>query len=271
MKKFMVLALLTTAVTLSLPYKGECIERVVILAPAAADVLAQLGADESVVGVTNSVMEFPHAAKVGTHLNPGIEKVASLQPTLIIANSRFNPELAKRMGAECFVYEPRTLEGIIDAVRVLAQKIEKREAGEELASTLEDILNSLQRPENPPTVLYETRSTPVAIAKKQSIIKNTLEQAGMMYAYPQSTGMISAEYLLAHQPDFYIYQEGPMNKNPVSPLERVGWGGLRSCIWKVDEFDFARANTQLFTTVQELNTILNTDTPCETGKKRYPQ
>lgn len=247
------------------------IERVVILAPAAADVVFQLGAESSVVGVTNSVTEFPKAEKVGTHLNPGIEKVASLKPTLIVANTRFDAGLAKRMGAELFVYEPQSLDEIVESVRLLGQKIDKEATGRALAESLKSILDNLRVPSKPLTVLYETRSTPLAIAKEKSIIKNLLERAGLRYAYPRSTGMISAEYLLANQPDIYIYQQGPMNKNPVPPRERAGWERLQSCLWKVNEFDFARANTQLFTTVVKLNEILHADNPCEAGIERFAQ
>lgn len=271
MKKYTASVLTTLAVFLCLISNGWAIERVVILAPSAADVLFRLGAAESVVGVTNSVTEFPVAEKVGTHLNPGVEKVASLKPTLIIGSSRFDPALAQRMGAEFFLYEPKTLEEIIEAVRVLGQKIEQEEAGHALAASLETTLKTLRVPQKQLTVLYETRSTPLAIAKDKTIIKNLLEQAGMRYAYPHSTGMISAEYLLAHQPDVYMYQQGPMNKNPVPPLERSGWARLESCIWKVNEFEFARANTQLFTTVVELNAILNDNAPCPGGKARFPE
>lgn len=267
----MVSGLTTATVFLFLTHNAWAIERVVILAPAAADILYRLGAHDTVVGVTNSVAEFPEAVKVGTHLHPGIEKIALLRPTLIISSSKFDPELASRMGAEHFLYEPGTLDEIIEDIRILGRKIDRGEEGERLAGSLERILHSLRLPENPPTVVYETRSTPLAIAKNKTVIKDILERAGMRYAYPQSTGMVSAEYLLAYQPDYYMYQEGPMNKNPIPPHERNGWDRLASCVWKVDEFEFARANTRLFTTVSELNAILNSDSPCDAGKKRYPE
>lgn len=252
-----------------LTLSAEAKERVVVLAPAAADVIFRLGAGDSVVGVTNSVTEFPNATQVGTHLNPGIETVASLKPTLIISSSRFDPEMSSRMGAEHFVYEPKTLDAIIEDIRILAQKLGCEAQGEALALSLEQALLGLTLPENPPTVLYETRSTPLAVAKEHSIMKDILERAGLKYAYPQSSGIISAEYLLANQPDFYLYQVGPMNKNPVPPLERPGWNTLKSCLWKVEELAFARPNTQVFQTVLELNEILNSDSICQTGMKRY--
>lgn len=228
----------------------------VILAPAAADVLERLGAGSGVVGVTNSVEGFPAAVKVGTHLNPGVEKIASLRPELIITTSRFNPELAERMGAALFVYEPKTLDAIVENVRLLATEVGREEQGRALAEELQAVLDGLTQPDRKPTVLYETRSNPLAIAKDNSVIADLLERAGMRYAYPASTGTLSAEYLMANQPEYYIYQDGPMNRNPVAPAERSGWENFRARAWKVNEFDFARPNTTLFETARILNGII---------------
>lgn len=245
--------------------------RVVILAPAVADVLARLEAGSTVVGVTNTVKEFPQATRLGTHLNPGVEKIASLKPDLIIATGRFNPELAERMGAELFLYDPRTLEEIIEDIRILAGKIGRAKQGEKLAAELQSMLDGLRVPEHQPTALYESRSNPLSVAKKNSIIKNLLERAGFVYLYPESAGPTSAEYLLAHQPEFYLYQEGPMNRNPVPPHERPGWARLDSCIWKVDELEFTRANTQIFETLKTLNGILNAEDACTAGRMVYSE
>lgn len=278
-KKFTALGLLVVAIFLYLhgsPQADKKIDgepgtnpRVVILAPAAADVVERLGAGAYVVGVTNSVDSFPSAAKVGTHLNPGVEKIASLKPDLIVATSRFNPELAERMGAGIFVYEPKTMEGIIENIRLLADKIGKKEQGHILAGELQVTLDGLIQPQRKPAVLYETRSTPLAIAKDDTVIKDLLERSGMIYAYPENTGSLSAEYLLANQPEYYIYQDGPMNKNPVPPVERPGWENFKACYWKVNEFDFARPNTKIFETARILNGIINSDSPCVKGAELY--
>lgn len=240
-----------------------------VLAPAAADVLERLGAGDSVVGVTDNVDGFPEAAKVGTHLNPGVEKIASLRPGLIIATSRFSPELAERMGAALFIYEPKTLDAIIENVRLLAAEAGREEQGRALAEELQAMLDGLVPPGRSPTVLYETRSNPLAIARDNSVTTDLLERAGMRYAYPESIGTLSAEYLMANQPEYYMYQDGPMNRNPVTPSERPRWGNFRACSWKVNEFDFARPNTTLFETARILNDIINSENPCAQGAETF--
>ena len=269
MRKYTASACAAAAIILCLSANAIAAERIVVLAPAAADILLRLDAGNRVVGVTGSVEEFPAAVKVGTHLNPGIEKTASLKPDLIIASSRFDPELAGRMGARLFLYEPKTLDDIVSAVRALADAVGKQQEGARLAADLQAVLDGLKQPAHAPTVLYESRSTPVAVAKKHTVIRDVLERAGMRYAFQESTGAVSLEYLMAHQPEYYIYQEGPMNRNPVPPSQRQGWEHFASCTWKVNEFDFARPNTRLFETVQNLNALLHTDAPCDRGRAVY--
>ena len=232
-------------------------ERVVILAPAAADVVSRLGAADLVAGVTNSVVEFPAAARVGTHRGPEIEKIAALKPTLLITTAEFDPALAERLGAERFVYDPQTLDDIIAAMRALAARLGKEQEGAELGAHIAMLLGQLNPPAAQPTVLYEVRAEPLSVAGSRSIIQDLLEKAGFKYAHAGTSGLISVEYLLAHQPDYYIYQVGPMNKNPVPPRERPGWEGLKSYVWKVDELEFARPNIRMFETLLELSKVLN--------------
>ncbi len=261
---------MTAAIILCLSIDARATGRVVVLAPAAADILYRIGAADSVVGVTNNVAEFPEAAKVGTHLTPAVETIASLRPTLVITAPGFDGDTVRRMGAEQFVYAPETLREIIEDVRILANKIGKEAEGETLAASLEKVLNELRPVAGErPTVLYETRSTPLGLARNNTIMVDILETAGLRHAWPETGGTVSAEYLLGNSPDYYIYQEGPMNRNPVPPRERPGWGGLRACTWKVDEFAFARPNTRVFDTVRDLNAILTGDEPCRTGQKHY--
>ncbi len=242
----------------------------VVLAPAAADVLARLEAGPMVVGVTNTVTEFPEAARVGTHRNPGIEAIAAQRPSLLIAGPRFDPDLAQRLGCELYIYDPRTLDQIITTVRALGVRLHRKDQGEALAGELQAALDGLSLPKRRPTALFEARSTPLSVAGNSTITRDLLERAGMQYAFAGDTGLLAEEYLMAHQPEYYLYQSGPMNRNPLPPKERRGWSGFAACSWQVDEFAFSRANTRIFETLVELNALLNMEDPCAAGHKAWP-
>jgi iron complex transport system substrate-binding protein len=244
-------------------------ERIVILAPAAADIVHKLGAGGSVVGVTDTVAEFALAARVGTHLNPGIETIAALRPDLIIAAPRFPPELAERIGAALFVYDPGTLEDILHVIKDLAIRIGRERQGEELVLALRNMLDGLRTPPGAPGVVYEVRANPLSVARRDSLVVDVLKRAGLRPALPETSGMLSVEYLLVHQPDIYIYQIGPMNKNPLPPPDRPGWSTLGSCVWRVNEFEFSRANSRTFETVRQLNEIMNSGDICARGRDMY--
>lgn len=253
------------AVILCLSFRVCAEERIIILAPSAADIVRKLGAGDMVVGVTNNVKEFPQARKVGTHLSPGLEVMASLKPSLLITTSRFAPETAQRLGARQFIYDPRDLPGILTAINALAAELGREETGAALVAKLEARLDEIKPVANPPSVMYETRANPLSLAKDNTIIKSVLETAGFRYAYQGSSGVVSVEWLLVNQPDYYIYQIGPMNRNPQHPHDRAGWGDFKACIWAVDEFAFARANTRLFDLVVELNRTLLAENSGENG------
>ena len=256
-RKFTASALGAAAIILCLISSTRAEERVVILAPAAADVVSRLGAGESVVGVTSSVKDFPAAETVGTHRQPEIEKIAALKPTLLITTREFDPSLAERLGAELFTYDPASLAEITTAAQDLAARLGREQEGQALAAYIATLLGQIDpTPTHRPTVLYEVRAEPLSVAGSETVIRALLEKAGFQYAYAGTSGLISTEYLLAHQPDYYIYQVGPMNKNPAPPSERPGWENLKSHIWKVDELKFARPNITMFEILVELSKVL---------------
>ena len=259
-KKFTALALSAATIILCLISSARAQERVVILAPAAADVVSRLGAGELVVGVTSSVKDFPAAESVGTHRQPEIEKIAALKPTLLIATRDFDPALAERLGAELFSYDPTSLAEITVAMRELAVRLGREKEGRALAEYIAVLLGQIDPdPAHRPTVLSEVRAEPLSVAGSRTVVRDLLEKAGFQYAHKGTSGLISVEYLLTHQPDYYIYQVGPMNKNPVPPNERPGWENLKSHIWKVDELKFARPNIQMFETLVELSKVLRSE------------
>ena len=250
------------------PLPTQAAQRIVILAPAAADIVNKLGLGPAVAGKTNRVEEFPHAAKVGTHRNPGIENIAALSPTLLIAPARFSEEMAARLGATLFIYEPRSLHDILNAIHTLGNITGQQEAAQALTTPLSQTLDRATQPntQQGPTILYETRGNPLSLAAKNSFLASLLTSAGFTYAYHGSGAEASAERVVAAPPNFYIYQVGPMNKNPTPPDKRPGWAQFGACVWKVDELTFARANTESFALVQALRTILDTPDPCAAGK-----
>lgn len=235
-------------------------ERIVVLAPAAGDILLQLGLSNRVVGKTRSLEAFPEARKVGSHIKPNVELIKALRPDLLIISSNrfFSEQMSASVGAETFTYDPRSLEEILLLTGRLGFVTGRHAEASELIEHLNRQLKKRKPVGKRPKVIYEISELPLSVAGTHNIISDIIRAAG---GEPVDFGThkiikLNPEAVLVQQPDLYIYQVGPMNQNPTPPAERGPYQRLESRFLKVDQFAWSRANTQSFDRVLELNRIL---------------
>ena len=234
--------------------------RIVVLYAAASPILKSLGiSPKEVVGVTRTDHTFPSAVKVGSHLHPNIELVKALHPDLIIAGSKraFPPELEKRLGIKVFRYDPSTLKGILKKIKELGEVLHRKKAAARLISQLESYLRKVKKLPYTPGVVYEVMSNPLLVAGTKSIVNDIIEKAGgkNLITVPRKHIAVSPEKVLALNPDFYIYQVGPMNRHPIPPKQRPYFKDLKAVVIRVKEKDFARPGLNAFKAVVKLNRI----------------
>ena len=234
-------------------------ERILVLYAAASPVLEEIGVGEKVVGVTRTDAVFTDAVKIGSHLRPNIELVNALKPDLIIAGSKrvFNKGMKGRAKARVFHFDPRTLDEITDKIRLLGGLLNKEEEAEALVGRLKSRLSALVKPGWRPTVVYEITERPVRVAGERSIVTSIIEAAGgvNLVETAKKHVLISPERVINTPPDYYIYQVGPMNKNPQPPKERSYFRSLKSATLRVDEYEFARPGINAFDAAVKLNMI----------------
>ncbi len=256
-----VLVLLAPLFSLKAPRAADAYDRVVVLYAAASPIIKELGAGNRVVGITRTDHVFSDAVKVGSHLKPNIEMINALRPDLIVAGSKraFPREMAERVRADVFYYDPRTLEEILRKVADLGRLLGNEEKAAALAGRLRRKLASVRPLPSRPTVVYEISAKSLRVAGARSIITSIIEAAGGENAVKvdKKHVLLSPERVLELNPDFYVYQVGPMNKNPEPPLKRPFFRSLRSKVVEVPEFEFARPGINAFDAVVDLNKIFN--------------
>lgn len=240
-------------------FSASAYERIVVLYGAASPILKELGAGDKVVGVTRTDKVFKDAVKVGSHLEPNIELMKALRPDLIVAGSRraFPEEIAKQVKARVFYYDPRSLEGILNKIADLGRMLGKEQRARVLEKRLRDKLANIVVPSKRLTAVYEISARPLIMAGRRSIITSIIEAAGGMnlIKIDKKHAIISPEKIIELSPDFYIYQIGPMNKNPDPPRKRPFFKSLPSKVIKVREFKFARPGIDAFDAAIKLNKI----------------
>ena len=235
--------------------------RAVIIAPAVADIFIKLNIQDKVVGVTKHIKGFKNAKKVGTHIKPNLEIIKSLKPDIIIISSyRFFPkEFAEKLNAKIYKYNPYTLDQILKRIEEIGKMFGVQERSKLLIKNLKNKLAQVKSLKNHPKVVYEIMENPYIVAGKKNIISDIIRVAGGINIIKSKKKLVrfSQEKVRFLNPDIYIYQIGPMNKNPQSPLKRVWFKGCKFKVIKVKEIDFARPNTKSFDNVIFLNKIFN--------------
>ena len=244
-----------------LTFKLNAYSRAVILSPAIADIFIKLNIQNKVIGVTKHIKGFKKAVKVGTHIKPNIEIIKSLKPDIIFISSyRFFPkEFADKIGAEIFIYNPYTLDEILKSIKNIGKLFNKEKKALILINNLENKLKKLKPVKYHPKVIYEIMSNPYIVAGEKNIINDIIIKAGGINLIKVKKKLVrySQEKVRFLKPDVYIYQTGPMNKNPDNPLKRVWFKGCKFHVVKVKETQFARPNTKSFDNVIFLNKIFH--------------
>ena len=235
--------------------------RAIIISPAVADIFIKLHLQNKVVGVTKHIKGFNNAIKVGTHIKPNLEIIKSLKPDIIIISSyRFFPqEFAEKIGAKIYIYNPYTLEEILEHIKVIGEMFNKKDESKKLIFKLKNKLKNLKKLKKNPKVVYEIMENPYIVAGRKNIINDIIEKAGgeNLIKINKKLVRFSQEKVRFLNPDIYIYQVGPMNKNPLPPLNRVWFKGCKFKVIKVKEIQFARPNTKSFDNVIFLNKIFS--------------
>jgi len=232
-------------------------ERIVILAPAAADIIERLDAADLVVGKTRNVEEFPKAQKVGSHIRPNLELITALDPDLLIISSNkfFSREMAAKVDAQLFHYSPNSLLEILEQTGALAKVIGRANQARQLIEQQRQKLQKVQPLASKPKVIYEITEAPLTLAGTDNILAHIIESAGGEFISGGKRKLLrfNPEAVLALQPDIYIWQVGPMNQNPTPPVERGHYRLLKAHYLQVDQLQYSRANTKSFDNVLELN------------------
>ncbi len=234
-------------------------KRIVVLYAAASPILKELGLDHEVVGVTRNDHVFPHAVSVGSHLRPNVELIKALKPDLLIAGSRraFPKRLEGMLNTEIFFYDPRSLKEILQKIEALGKKLSREKEAAALVTRLKAELSQIRSLSCCPRVIYEVSERPLKVAGEKSIVTSIIQAAGgkNLITVNRKHVLISPEEIIFLKPDIYIYQVGPMNKNPMPPKKRPYFAKLKSKIEQVEEFEFARPGINAFSAVIKLNRI----------------
>ncbi|MFH0989211.1 MAG: cobalamin-binding protein [bacterium] len=235
------------------PFKGKIItddfgnsiilknppHRIVSLAPNITEILFAVGADSSLVGVTQ-FCDYPPAAKtktvVGGLLNPNHESIVNLKPDLVLlttsGNLKNDFEKLHGLGIPVFASNPRTIEGVYKSIADIGKLTNRTSAADSLRRFLQARIQTLceKALAHPPKqVLILLSLNPIVAAGRGTFLNELLETAngrnivqGTSIAYPT----LSREEILKRHPDV-ILVSSDVAKKPMEIMRAYPeWGSM---------------------------------------------
>ncbi len=212
-------------------------QRIVSLAPSLTETLFAIGADDRLVGVTTYGNYPPQARKiprVGSFIYPSIEAVIAKQPDLVVGvRGGANRDIMLRMrnlGLRVEIVSVDSLSDIFTTIRFLAQLVGRREAGEQLLSSIQAQINRVRRTiagTKRRKVLLVVGHRPLVAAGRGTFVDELINLAGgeniagtTHAAWPH----LPIEYVVSQAPKVII--EGGMGTERESQGNH--WADLRS-------------------------------------------
>jgi iron complex transport system substrate-binding protein len=192
-------------------------QRVVALAPSVVEIIYSLKCENRLKGVT-AYSDFPDEARllprIGTYINPDIEKIVSLNPDLCIAVKEGNPKEAvlrlESLKIPVYAVDPKSLEGIIASVSEIGRLLNATEtaslAVKQMWSRIEGVKKRIELSTWKPRVFFQIGISPIVSAGSDTFINELIQAAGAINlagGYP-SYPRFSVEEVLALSPDIIL-------------------------------------------------------------------
>jgi len=196
---------------------AEPLTRVVSLAPNLTEISYEVGGGPILVGATRFA-NFPEAAaklpKVGSYVALDIEKIVSLQPQLCLATKDGNPkssvERLEQLGIPVYVFDPKSLEDVVDAVVRLGDIYRTEALAGSLAAgyrkRLDIVARQLEAVKERPRVFFQIDAQPVFSAGADTFLHQLLVRSGAVNLAADRSGYprYSWEELLVLKPDVVL-------------------------------------------------------------------
>jgi len=190
-------------------------KRIVSLSPAITEALYVLGLEDSIVGVTIYCQKPPRAQtkeKIGTLMEPDMEKIVSLKPDLVLAMTLTSPkelQKLKNLGLKVVTFQiPQDFSLLCDFFLQLGRVVGKEKDSQELIKEAKDRVAVIVRkaaslPKQ--KVLIQIGSKPLFVATNKYFINDYIQFAGGTNIFQDAgIGSVSMEDVIKKNPDIII-------------------------------------------------------------------
>lgn len=250
--------------------------KVVALTASDCEILAALGAEDTLVGrgeycdYPESVLEVP-AVQSGADTN--LEQIIALEPQVVVmakmAQTEEQVAALEAAGIRVVVSDAQDIEGVYTAIRLIGALVGRNDEAEamvaDMQSTFADIAAKSENTGK--TVYFEVSPLQWGLwtAGKGTFMDELATMCGLTNAFADVEGWaeISEEQVLERDPDYIVtismyYGEGP---TPVEEINsRAGWDALKAvqndAIFNADSNEVSRPGPRLKDAAEALYTFV---------------
>jgi iron complex transport system substrate-binding protein len=212
--------------------------RIISLAPSLTETLYALGVQDRLVGDTDYCDYPPDAQKkpkVGGVINPNLERIAVLQPDLVLLTKEGNlldtVRALDTLGIPTYATDARTIDQIISSTQKLADVLNVSAAGQALADDLRQRLAALQSKLSgapPRRVLFIVWPEPLISVGQNTFVADAIHRAGAVSIVDstQDWPQVSLEEVARLQPDYLVFaaaHTGSASNDFEALANRPGW------------------------------------------------
>lgn len=243
--------------------------RIVSLSPAVTEMLYALGLEKKIVGVTTDC-NYPAIAnkkdKIGKFGFVNLEKLVSLKPDLLVANSDMGKQLESlgKLNIPLIALETPGIDGVIKNINFLGKLTDSEKKAKELSKNLQKRLLTVKKKINSRKavkIFYCVWPEPLITAGGKSFIGDLLRQAGginIAESLSSPFSRYSIESLIAANPDYLIFPETTF---ATVNLEQTPWNRLDAVkkrkILKVNEDLYQRPAPRIMDALEELQKAIS--------------
>lgn len=223
------------------PSTGESM-RILSLSPNITEILFRLGLGEDVVGVTDFCrypVEAAEKSKVGGLLNPNLEKMFALEPSVVFflpANADLGRKLDRR-GVRSFLVRNDTVEDVLGSIRLIGRVAGCADRSTALIDSLRSIISDVKSRRSSsgrPTMIVVSRADgavrDIIAAGPGTFLTELLSLAGGENVFGESAARypeVSVESVLYKNPEVIIeLREGGIDQAAEERVAREAWSRL---------------------------------------------
>ena len=192
-------------------------QRIISLAPSITEILFALGVGDRVVGVSTYCDYPPEATRIdriGTFLQPNVERILAKRPDLIIGvpspDNRAPVERLEALGLRVLIVDPERIDDVFKAIRTIADAVGIPERGAELVARIQRDMAAVtaKLDDAPrPRVLMLVGRSPFIAAGPGTFQAQLVELArgdNLTATASQPWPSVTLEFIVAHAPEVII-------------------------------------------------------------------